>query len=113
MADQEAGDADVENAVELADVIAQLRSELNRAVSEGADQGLRFQLGMVNVELEVVVERSREAGGKARFWVLDAQGSARSTRLSTQRLTLALQPTHSDTPGAPVLISDDQLPDER
>jgi hypothetical protein len=103
----------VDNAVELADVIAQLRNELGRAMADGAGNGLRFQAESLELELTVGVERSREPGVKVRFWVFDAQGTARSAHAATQRLTLTLKPVHGDAPDSPALISGAELPDER
>ncbi|MGQ4733195.1 MULTISPECIES: trypco2 family protein [Streptomyces] len=100
------------NAVELADVIAQLRSELNRAMTAGDGDEIRFQAEKLELELTVGVERSLEPGVKVRFWVLDAQSSARSAKMTTQRIVLTLQPVRGDAPGSPALISGTELPDE-
>ncbi|MBT2401122.1 trypco2 family protein [Streptomyces sp. ISL-100] len=102
----------MDDAVELSDVIAQLRGELSRAMADGVGNGLRFQAEKLELELTVGVERSREPGVKVRFWVFDAHGSARSARAATQRLTLTLKPVHGDAPDSPALISGAELPDE-
>ncbi|WP_179500075.1 trypco2 family protein [Streptomyces sp. WZ.A104] len=99
-------------AVELADVITQLRSELSRAMAAGDDDEIRFQAEKLELELTVGVERSLEPGVKVRFWVLDAQSSARAAHMTTQRITLTLQPVRGDAPDSPVLISGAELPDE-
>ena len=103
----------MDGAVELSDMIAQLRDELARAMADGQDAELRFQAEKVELELTVGVERSREPGAKMRFWVFDVHHSARSAETATQRLMLTLQPVRADTPDAPALISGDELPDER
>ncbi|MGW6755807.1 trypco2 family protein [Streptomyces sp. NPDC055006] len=102
----------VDDAVELADMIAQLRGELSRAMSDGDGDDLRFRAERVELELTVGVERSRETGAKVRFWVLDAQHAARSAHTSLQRLTLTLQPVDGADPERSALISGDELPDE-
>lgn len=105
--------ASVDDAVELAEMIGQLRSELGRAMADGAaGGGLRFQAEKLELELTVGVERSREPGAKVRFWVLDVHGSARSARTATQRIKLTLQPVLGDAPDSPALISGAELPDE-
>ncbi|WP_372348128.1 trypco2 family protein [Streptomyces sp. KL116D] len=102
----------MDDAVELADMIAQLRRELGRAMTEGADADLRFRAERVELELTVGVERTREPGVKVRFWVFDATAAARRSATTTQRLTLTLQPVTADAPDAPALISGAELPGE-
>lgn len=46
--------------VELSDMIRQLRRELNAAMSDGRDEAVRFELGPVEIEATVTVDR--EAG---------------------------------------------------
>ncbi|NBE55604.1 trypco2 family protein [Streptomyces boluensis] len=102
----------MENAVELADMIAQLRSEIGQAMADGEGAGLRFRAERLELELTVVVERSKEPGGKVKFWVVEAGASARTAHLTTQRITLSLLPVTADTPEQPALISGAELPDE-
>ncbi|MEU6882742.1 trypco2 family protein [Streptomyces sp. NPDC046712] len=99
----------MENAVELADIIAQLRQDLSRAMAEGEGADLRFQAEQIELELTVGVERSREPGVRVKFWVFDAGASARQATTATQRLTLTLQPVRPDAPDRPVFISGDEL----
>ncbi|AYG80731.1 hypothetical protein DWB77_02869 [Streptomyces hundungensis] len=103
----------VDDAVELADMIAQLRSELSRAMADGEGQGLRFQAEKLDLELTVGVERSREPGAKVRFWVFDVHHSARTAQSVTQRIMLTLRPVGADDADRPALISGDELLDER
>ncbi len=78
--------------IELASVIRDLRDELERAVVAGAGQALRFELGAIELEVSLVVERSDEMGGRVRFWVAEADGQHRSDSTGTQRITLSLTP---------------------
>ncbi|MFJ8308567.1 MULTISPECIES: trypco2 family protein [unclassified Streptomyces] len=102
----------MDDAVELADMIAQLRSELSRAMAAGDGEGLRFRAERLELELTVGVERSREPGAKVRFWVFDVGASARSANTALQRITLTLQPVSGDASDRPALISGAELPDE-
>ncbi|MFW6693526.1 trypco2 family protein [Streptomyces sp. MAR4 CNX-425] len=103
----------MDDAVELQDMIAQLRRSLGRAMADGEGEGLRFQAEKLELELTVGVERSREPGAKVRFWVFDVNHSARSAHAATQRITLTLQPVRADAPDRSALISGDELPGER
>ncbi|MFE9631843.1 trypco2 family protein [Streptomyces sp. NPDC006463] len=97
------------DAVELADMITQLRQELSRAMSEGDESGLRFKAERVELELTVGVERTSEPGVKVRFWVFDAGATAKRSTTVTQKLTLTLQPVRADAPDQMALISGDEL----
>ncbi|MFG2500778.1 trypco2 family protein [Streptomyces sp. NPDC048441] len=103
----------MDGAVELEEMIAQLRGALSRAMADGEGDGLRFQAEKLELELTVGMERSREPGAKVRFWVFDVQHSARSAQMATQRISLTLQPVRGDAPDRPALISGAEMPDER
>jgi hypothetical protein len=91
-------------AVGLAEAVRALRAELTSAMAEGADQALRFELGPV--EMEFLLEVNREAGGQGgvRFWVVSVGGSGSVARGSTHRVTLQLVPKTSS--GETPLIRD-------
>jgi len=52
-------------------VIRDLRDELERAIAAGEGEQLRFELGPIELEATVAVERSDGASGKVRFWVAE------------------------------------------
>ena len=89
--------------VNLADAVRALRQELKKAIAEGQGQGIRFELGAV--EMEFLLEVSREGGGQAgiNFWVVSVSGRGAATSGSTHRVTLALKPV--DDSGASPLIA--------
>lgn len=76
----------------LADAVRALRSEVTTAMREGRDEALRFQLGPV--EMEFLLEVQREAGAEAgvKFWVVNLGGKGSVTRGSTHRVKLTLTP---------------------
>lgn len=79
--------------IELASVIRDLRDELERAVAAAEGEALRFELGTIELEVSVALERTGQAGAKVRFWVVESGVDATVGATSTQRITLALQPT--------------------
>jgi hypothetical protein len=99
--------------VELAELISQLRSELTEAMREGQDSELRFELGPVELELSVGVDRETKPGGKVKFWVLELGAEKSTTTSSTQRISLTLDPRRASRPGSKALISGDEVPGER
>lgn len=96
--------------VELAVVIAELRRELSAAMQAGEGAELRFELGPVELELEVMVGADAGAAGKLKFWVVEAGAEAKGSTQATQRVKLVLDPRRA---GAPPLISGDRVPGER
>ncbi|MEV0128802.1 trypco2 family protein [Dactylosporangium sp. NPDC050688] len=102
----------MDDAIQLADVIWQLRHELSRAMWAGEHADLRFEAESVDLELTVAMERVREDGVKVRFWVLDGNAGSKRTSVVTQKLALKLRPIRADEPGRPATISGAALPDE-
>ncbi|GAA1940583.1 trypco2 family protein [Kitasatospora viridis] len=100
--------------IELAEMIAALRGELNAAIAGGDGQAVRFELGPVEIETTVAVEKAAGANGKVRFWIAEAGADGKSTHTRTQKITLTLQPTlvSGDT-RMPVLISGNEVDGER
>lgn len=88
--------------IELADAIRSLRSELVEAVRQGKGEDVRFALGPIELELQVVA--SSNVGGKAgvAFWLLSfgAEGSRGSE--ATQTIKLTLKPVSSSGGGVVV-----------
>jgi hypothetical protein len=79
--------------IELASVIRDLRDELEQAITSAEGETLRFELGPIELELSVALERTGHAGAKVRFWVVESGVDAAEGTVSTQRINLTLQPT--------------------
>jgi hypothetical protein len=95
----------VDDGIELADLIWQLRHELSRAMWAGEHTDLRFEAGPVELELTVVVEKSSQPGVKAKLVVVDAEWGAKRASVVTQRIKLVLHPRRADAPDRSPLIS--------
>ncbi|QSB03105.1 hypothetical protein JWZ98_09330 [Methylomonas sp. EFPC1] len=81
----------------LAEVIQELRQSLVTASMHGEAETIRFNVNSVEVELQMVVEKSvgGKAGGKFNFWVLggiDAEASASYKNAVTHKIKLSLEP---------------------
>ena len=81
----------------LVEVIADLRRELEQAIEQAAEQKLRFETGVIEVELSVQIEATGKAGFK--FWVVDIGAAGGQSRTHTIRIPL--KPVTAD--GKPVL----------
>ena len=103
----------MDGAVELADMIEQLRHDLSTAMHEGDGKDLRFEAGEVELELTVGVERSLKPGVKVRLWVFEAGASAQASSAVTQRIKLTLKPRAAADPKRPALIAGKAVENER
>lgn len=90
--------------IELAELIGQLRAELSAAMAAGEGEELRFELGPVELELSVKVDREAAAGGKVRFWVVDASTDGKLVSGTTQTIKLTLDPHRAGSPGVSPVI---------
>lgn len=100
-------------AVELAELIGQLRAELSAAMHAGEGSDLRFELGPVELELTLTVDKEAKPGAKVRFWVLEVGADVTVSSNSAQRIKLTLEPRDSARAGGRPLISGEQEPGER
>jgi hypothetical protein len=98
--------------IELAEFIDELRCELQQAMHAGKGEPLRFELGPVELEATVAVEKGGGGGAKVRFWVIELGGDAKASQASTQRIKLALQPRLADSGNTPWIAGDEE-PGER
>ena len=99
--------------IELADFIQQLRAELNRALHQGSEDAIKFECGPIEIEMTVSVERVADAGAKLRFWLVDADASARLGTTRTQRIGMTLTPREAAEPHLQLHISGETVDDEQ
>jgi len=78
--------------VPLAEMLIELRRELEEARLEGEKQGLRFRVESIDVELQVTVSKEAGVGTKFKFWVIDGDAKARIAGEPLQKLHLKLNP---------------------
>ncbi|GAA1757294.1 trypco2 family protein [Luedemannella helvata] len=79
--------------IELADVIRNLRSELDRAIDGARGQRLQFDLGPIELEVSVSLEQTDDVKAGIKFWVVDVGAGLNDKNIATQRLKLTLTPT--------------------
>ncbi|BCW52726.1 MULTISPECIES: trypco2 family protein [unclassified Arthrobacter] len=96
--------------LELAELVAGLRAELERAREDGANAGIRFAVGPVELELSVVTEKKGTVEGGIKFWVVTAQTGGEISMTGTQRIRLTLQPSTGE---GPLDIGDESKQGER
>lgn len=87
----------MKDAFRLSDLLIQLRRDLQavRAADPAAD--LKFELGEVELELQIVAEKQAGANAEAGWWILKAGASANNADTATQTLKLKLKPVDGRT----------------
>ena len=77
---------------ELGDTVSAVREQLQRAMAQGQGKPLKFRTGPV--EMEFAVEVKKEAGVKAKVFVLPwtVEANAAAGRTGTHRIKITLQP---------------------
>lgn len=95
--------------IPLAEMLIELRAQLEFAQSQGNDKKLRFRAEAIELELQLTVTRSNEAGGGIKFWVINADGKHRQEGEVVQKLRLKLNPVEigADGKSAPVDVAAD------
>jgi len=100
-------------AVELAELIEQLRAELTVAMRAGEGADLRFEIGPVELELSVAVDKEAKPGAKIKFWVVELGADVKTASHATQRMTLILDPRRAGDEDRRPLISGSEEVGER
>ena len=94
----------MDDKIRLADVVQQLREELVEATQAGVGQALRFELGEVKLEAQVMVARESQDKGGVKFWLINAELADKEQTSRLHKVTLTLTPK---TPaGGTVRLSD-------
>ncbi|XVQ15890.1 trypco2 family protein [Spirillospora sp. CA-255316] len=90
----------------LAATIAALRDELAEAMTDASDSDLRFEVGQVQLELNILVARATTGTAKAKFWVVEVGGDAGYRQEEVQRISVTLE-APVDRTGRPVQVTRD------
>src|SRR3954468_15541818 len=94
--------------IELSELIRDLRSELSTAMPLAPDDGLQFELGPIELEVSVGVDKSAGANAKVRFWVVDLESNGRLAATSLQRIKLSLTPRKAGSAAPPYVSGREQ-----
>ena len=85
--------------IRLSDAIENLRAELKLAQDKGKGKGLQFNVGAIEIELEVVAESELGTSGKINWWILGGGVDTKDKDSSKHKLKLTLQPVEIDQDG--------------
>lgn len=84
----------------LARALSSLRAEVSQAAEAARQEGLRFKVESITVELQVVATASGGGTAGAGLWrVVQFGGRADYSRASTHKVTLTIIPEHPEGAG--------------
>lgn len=85
--------------LDLTDAVALLRRQISQGqerLAVGGDQGVRFGVGEITLELAVELASTGGADGGLRFGVVSAGGRRENTERATHKVTVRLEPRRTD-----------------
>ncbi|MFN7908864.1 MAG: trypco2 family protein [Microcystis sp.] len=97
------------NKVGLRETLEALRVELSKSILASEGEQIRFEVGEIELEVQFVVEQSKEGKGGLKFWVVEMGGGGTNKDTITHRIKIPLKPIGKD--GKPVLTASDDIPD--
>ncbi len=95
--------------VGLQEAIAALRAELIESVVASQGERLRFEVGEVTMEFQIEVERSIEAKGGLKFYVVELGAGGTEKSKDVHKVVIPLKPIRVD--GKPILTGSDDVPE--
>lgn len=93
----------------LQEAIAALRGELIESVVASHGERLRFEVGEIMMEFQIEVERSAEAKGGIKFWVIELGAGGTAKNKDVHKMVIPLKPVRAD--GKPILTGSDEVPE--
>lgn len=92
--------------IRLSNAIENLREELAEAQEQGKGKALQFDVGTIEIELEVVAEKEIAGNGKINWWIVESGVDTKASKTNTHKLKLTLQTVASN--GKPLRVSQQQ-----
>lgn len=92
----------------LADAVKGIRAELDAAMAEGVGNNVQFEVGPVELEFAVDIQKDAKADFGVRVWVLSLAAKGGAGQDSTNRIKVVLNPKNEH--GKQLKISSDRDP---
>jgi hypothetical protein len=92
----------------LADAVKGIRAELDAAMAEGVGDNVQFEVGPVELEFAVDIQKDAKADFGVRVWVLSLGAKGGASQGSTNRIKVVLNP--KDEHGKQLKIASDRDP---
>ena len=84
----------------LKETLEALRVELSESILVSEGKEIRFEVGEIELEFQVVVEKSHEGKGGIKFWVVEMGGGVSNKDSITHKIKIPLRAIWKD--GKPV-----------
>lgn len=95
--------------VGLQEAIAALRAELIESVVASQGELLRFEVGEITMEFQIEVERSADAKGGIKFWVVEFGVGGTAKNKEAHKVVIPLRPIRAN--GKPILTGGNEVPE--
>ena len=92
----------------LKEAIAALRAELIESVVASYGEPLRFAVGEITMEFQVEVERSADAQGTLKFWVVEFGVGGAVKAKDVHKVVIPLRPVDPNDKDKPILTGSDE-----
>lgn len=92
----------------LKETLEALRVELSESILVSEGKQIRFEVGEIELEFQVVVEKSQEGKGGIKFWVVEMGGGVTDKNAMVHKLKIPFKPVWKD--GSPVWTGSDDIP---
>ncbi|CCI17914.1 hypothetical protein MICAF_3330012 [Microcystis aeruginosa PCC 9807] len=76
------------NNVGLRETLEALRVELSKSILASEGEQIRFEVGEIELEVQFVVEQSKEGKGGLKFWVVEMGGGVTNKDTITHRIKI-------------------------
>lgn len=85
----------------LKETVEALRRELSETILVAEGKQIRFEMGEIELEFQVMIEQTSEGKAGINFWVVELGGELAETNTAVHRIKIPLKPVWRD--GSPVL----------
>jgi len=93
----------------LKETLEALRIEISESILLSEGKEIRFEMGEIELEMQVVIEKSKEAKGGVKFWVVEMGGGAAAKDSITHKIKIPFKPIWKN--GKPVWTGSNDIPD--
>ena len=90
----------------LKETLEALRVELSESILVSEGKEIRFEMGEIELEMQVVIEKSKEGKGGVKFWVVEMGGGMVAKDSITHKIKIPFWKN-----GKPVWTGSDDIPD--
>ena len=92
----------------LKETLEALRTELALSTLFSEGKEIRFDVGEIELELQFVIEKTKEGKGGIKFWVVEMGGGMSEKNATVQTLKIPLKPKWSKNPQAPFEVGGEE-----